>query len=70
MATDNISSGVVKSSHHAVFDECWFHQPWRPSVAQLLYDLGTQLAGSHQSPHATDQQPHDLDPSLWLGKLK
>jgi hypothetical protein len=34
------SSGVVKSCHHAVFDEAWYLQPTRPPAAQLLYDLG------------------------------
>jgi hypothetical protein len=47
-------SGLIKTSHHAVFDECWFHQPTtRPPAAQLLYDLGIQLAGATPVP---DQQ--------------
>ena len=33
-------TGVVKSSHHAEFDEAWYLQPTRPPAAQLLYDLG------------------------------
>ena len=46
MATDeniryiDVNSGVVKSSHHATFDEAWYLQPSRPPTAQLLYDLG------------------------------
>ncbi len=34
--------GVVKTSHHAVFDEAWYVQPTRPPAAQLLYDLGLE----------------------------
>ena len=36
MATDaniryvDVSSSLVKTSHHDIFDECWFHQPNRP----------------------------------------
>ncbi len=44
----DVASGIVKTSHHAVFDKCWFHQPWRPPAAQLLYDLGTQLIGTQK----------------------
>ena len=36
----DLDSGVVKSSHHAEFDEAWYLQPSRPPAAQLLYDLG------------------------------
>ena len=43
----DMESGLVKTSHHAVFDECWFHQPWRPPAADLLYSLGIQLMGSY-----------------------
>jgi hypothetical protein len=38
----NLDSGVVKSCHHAVFDEAWYLQPTRPPAAQLLYDLGLE----------------------------
>ena len=34
------TTGTVKTSHHAVFDEAWYLQPKRPPAAQLLYDLG------------------------------
>ena len=35
------TSGVVKTSTHAVFDEAWYtHTAWRPPGAQFLYDLG------------------------------
>ena len=36
----DLDSGVVKSSHHAQFDEAWYLQPTRPPAAKLLYDLG------------------------------
>ena len=36
----NLDSGIVKSCHHAVFDEAWYLQLTRPPAAHLLYDLG------------------------------
>jgi hypothetical protein len=36
----DLDSGVVKTSHHAQFDEAWYLQSSRPPAAQLLYDLG------------------------------
>ena len=36
----DLDTGIVKSSHHAVFDECWYTHQDRPPTAQLLYDLG------------------------------
>jgi hypothetical protein len=36
------NSGIVKTCHHAVFDEAWYLQPTRPPAAQLLYDLGIE----------------------------
>jgi hypothetical protein len=38
----DIVSGVVKQSHHAVFNKAWYLQPSRPLAAQLLYDLSLQ----------------------------
>jgi hypothetical protein len=38
----NTTSGIVKSCHHAVFNEAWYLQPSRPTAAQLLYDLGIE----------------------------
>ena len=35
-------SGIVKTCHHAVFDEAWYLQESRPPVAQLLYNLGLE----------------------------
>jgi len=36
----DLDSGIVKSSHHAQFDEAWYLQKTRPPAAQLLYELG------------------------------
>jgi hypothetical protein len=51
------SSGIVKSCHHAVFDEAWYLQPYRPPAAQLLFDLGLEAETSfvgHDGPlHTT-----------------
>ncbi|KAL7485618.1 hypothetical protein ACHAW6_011205 [Cyclotella cf. meneghiniana] len=38
----DVHSGVVKTSHHAVFDEAWYLQTTRPPAAQLLYDMGME----------------------------
>jgi hypothetical protein len=35
----DLDSGMVKSSHHAQFDEAWYLQSSRPPAAQLLYEL-------------------------------
>lgn len=56
----DMQSGVVKTCHHAVFDECWFHQPWRPPAAQLLYDLGGAVLDAANDPH-TGLTPSDGD---------
>ena len=48
-------SGVVKSSHHATFDESWYLQPKRPPAAQLLYDLGLEQESS--SPATSPDPP-------------
>ena len=45
-ATDNnvwyidVNTGIVKTSHHAIFDEAWYLQVSRPPASQLLYNLG------------------------------
>jgi hypothetical protein len=33
------TSRLVKTSHHAVFDEAWYLQPHRPPAVQLLFDM-------------------------------
>ena len=60
----DLHSSIVKSCHHAVFDECWFHQAWRPPAAQLLYDLGTAVSNSQPDglpPPATTTPPPNSD---------
>jgi hypothetical protein len=39
----DLMSGVVKSSHHAQFDEVWYLQHKQPLGPQLLYDLGLEV---------------------------
>ncbi len=38
----DLDSGMVKSCHHAVFDEAWYLQQTRLPAAQLLYNLGLE----------------------------
>ncbi len=39
----DLNTGVVKTSHHATFDEAWYLQASRPPAAQLLYDMGLEF---------------------------
>ena len=63
-ATDNnivykdLDTGIVKTTHHAVFDEAWYLQPHRPPAAQLLYDLG--LVEESDLVHAAGVEPMDI----------
>ena len=70
----DVNTGIVKTSHHAVFDECWFHQPWQPPAAQLLYELGNAVVDeipdptppeptSTPPPEPTTAMPHPLSPT-------
>lgn len=62
-------TGIVKTSHHAVFDECWFDHSWRPPAAQLLYDLGTAVSNDLPQPTppptlpSTDDTPPIIRPT-------
>jgi hypothetical protein len=38
----DVSSRLVQTSHHAIFDEAWYLQPQRPPFAQMLYDVGLE----------------------------
>lgn len=49
----DLTSGVVKTSHHATFDEAWYLQASRPPAAQLLYDMGLEF----------DDDAHDATPN-------
>jgi hypothetical protein len=46
----DLDSGIVKTCHHAVFDEAWYLQPTRPPAAQLLYDLGLEAETEPMTP--------------------
>lgn len=47
----DVDTGVVKTSHHAVFDEAWYLQPSHPPMAQLLFDIGLeQDEATYQAP--------------------
>jgi hypothetical protein len=39
----DLNTGIVKTSHHATFDEAWYLFDKRPPVAQLLYNLGQSV---------------------------
>ena len=51
---------LVKTSHHAQFDEAWYLQDSRPPAAQLLYDL--DLEAEDDAPPVTqpDAAPYPL----------
>jgi hypothetical protein len=71
----DVHSGIVKTSHHAVFDKCWFHHPWRPPAAQLLYDLGKEVTKDLPPPPTTpttigtpqqsNPSAHESSPIIW-----
>ena len=39
----DVQTGMIKTSHHAIFDEAWYLQPLRPPAAQLLFDMGMEV---------------------------
>jgi hypothetical protein len=45
----DLNSGIVKSCHHAIFDEAWYLQPTQPPAAQLLYNLGLEAESTFVS---------------------
>jgi hypothetical protein len=45
----DVDSGLVKTSHHAIFDEAWYLQPHRPPMAQLLFEMGMELDVEEES---------------------
>jgi hypothetical protein len=57
----NLDSGVVKTSHHAQFDEAWYLQHSHPPVAQLLYDLGILTEGDPTAESMAESGPITLD---------
>ncbi len=70
-ATDNnikyidLDSGLVKTSHHAQFDEAWYLQDSRPPAAQLLYDLG--LEAEDDAPPVTQPDAAPYPPLVTKG---
>ena len=60
----DVHTGTVKTSHHAVFDECWFHQPQRPPAAQLLYELGNAVSNDQPEPTNSASSPSTAIPSF------
>eukprot|EP00804_Cyclotella_cryptica_P024090 CCRYP_007298-RA/>CCRYP_007298-RA protein AED:0.46 eAED:0.46 QI:0/0/0/1/0/0/2/0/77 len=40
----DVDTHVVKTSHHAIFDEVWYLQPHSPPFAQMLFDVGLEFA--------------------------
>ena len=61
----NLDSGLVKTSHHAQFDEAWYLQDSRPPAAQLLYDLG--LKAEDDAPPVTQPDAAPYPPLVTKG---
>ena len=59
----DLNTGIVKQSHHAVFDEAWYLQPSRPPAAQLLYDLGLVDESDITPAQSTILSPTDVPPA-------
>ena len=60
----DLTTGIIKNSHHAQFGKAWYLQQSRPPAAQLLYDLGLEF----QSDDDTDtdmSDPTGSIPSPW-----
>jgi hypothetical protein len=55
----DVQTRMVKSSHHAIFDEAWYLQPRRPPFAQMLYDVGLE---SDEEIIVPTSQPTQLPP--------
>ncbi len=64
----NLTTCIVKQSHHALFDEAWYLQPHQPPAAQLLYDLGLELDDNAETikPEAAGIPPWPPLPSVTL----
>ena len=50
----DLKTGVVKTSHHATFDEAWYLQPTRPPAAQLLHDMGLEFEDDQHASEVSD----------------
>ena len=51
----DLDTGVVKTSHHAQFNEAWYLQTTHPPAAQILYDLSI-----HPDAILPEKRPSDL----------
>ncbi len=58
----DLTSGIVKTSHHADFDEACYLQPHRPPAAQPLYNLGLEYEDDGNTDKLQEQtaSPTDL----------
>jgi hypothetical protein len=59
------TSGVVKTSHHAVFDEAWYLQDSRPPAAKLLYVLGLEADDTPPAHTSNAPPPRTLPVVPW-----
>ena len=53
----DLTSGLVKTTHHATFDEARYLQQQRPPAAQILYDLGLEQANPSTVVTETSSDP-------------
>ena len=60
----DLTTGLVKRSHHAMFDEAWYLQVHRPPAAQLLYDLGVEPDEACYSGHGRLTPESECDARL------
>ena len=63
----DVDTRIVKTSHHAIFDEAWYLQPRRPPFAQMLYELGLEyvpdkISSPPQGPPPPAPYPQLLKP--------
>jgi hypothetical protein len=54
-------AGIIKTSHHADFDEAWYLQPHRPPAAQLLFDLGLEYEDNGNTDELQEQTASHMD---------
>jgi hypothetical protein len=55
----DVHTRMLKTSHHAIFDEAWYLQPRRPPFAQMLYNVGLE---SDEELVVPTSQPTPLPP--------
>jgi hypothetical protein len=62
----DLTTGLVKTSHYAQFDEAWYLQPSRPPAAQLIYDLGHELDNEGSNKDPAYQIPIEITPPAFF----